>query len=547
MTESSDIASGCCAGSGDWLSGRPVKRWHLVVAAAVVVVYLAGTTGRWWPTSDSALYLSLGRCLAAGEGYRYNGDPHNVATPGLPLVLAGLQKLFGEEAYWAPNVLMTLCGLAALWLVYRVTVRLSAPWPALGVALATALSYGFYHTSHRILTDAPFAALFWGALYAALRFRKGSSWWLVLAGVLAAAGVAVRAPGLLVLGPLAVALAVDGSGRVTLGRRAVASGVILAMTVLAAFGFLLLAWANVEGTPAYAGYAETLRSGTAEKGVSYLVGRVLAGAAALPEVTGEILTGQARTWPLGLVGLALAAVGAVHLGMRGRLLVPTIVVLFLGGLFLTRGGVFNDRYLMAVQPLLLLLSLDGLCWCVDQAARRSAGRAARAGGLLAAVVMFAVVIIVPNAVPVVRNAFYYSALSHTPSRYYETIRRGRFREFWLVAAQLRRGPMLDRPAAMTANDMGILHWLGRRTTVGWPETALATADDAGTVHAFFAARPDVAYAVLNLSEGTAAYRESLVERFAATDGLLLVYDGEDFRVYRRAAPGGDSETGTGGP
>ena len=69
------------------LRGRRVLVWSLIV-----VVYLIGVCPAWWPTSDSALYLSLSHSLAEGRGFVYNGQPHTLVTPGLPLALAGLER-----------------------------------------------------------------------------------------------------------------------------------------------------------------------------------------------------------------------------------------------------------------------------------------------------------------------------------------------------------------------------------------------------------------------------------------------------------------------
>ena len=57
----------------------PLPRRHVVVAAGLVaVLYLAGVTGSWWPTPDSALYQGLGRSLLHGQGYRFNGQVNTV-------------------------------------------------------------------------------------------------------------------------------------------------------------------------------------------------------------------------------------------------------------------------------------------------------------------------------------------------------------------------------------------------------------------------------------------------------------------------------------
>src|SRR5256885_16682902 len=58
--------------------------------AAVIVVYLAGFNAQWRLEPDSALYLSIGRNLAEGQGYTFHGTPHRLAYPGLPLIIPGI-------------------------------------------------------------------------------------------------------------------------------------------------------------------------------------------------------------------------------------------------------------------------------------------------------------------------------------------------------------------------------------------------------------------------------------------------------------------------
>ncbi|MDK1032685.1 MAG: glycosyltransferase family 39 protein, partial [Planctomycetia bacterium] len=187
----------------------PSRRRLLVAAAGIVLLYLLSVTGRWWPTPDSALYLGLGRSLAEGQGYLFNGVPSSSASPGLPVILAALRLLFGP-GFWAPNLLMALCGLAALYLNYLFLARLRNRRMAFAVTLATAFCYSFYLRAHNILTDMPFLLLLNAMLYVAARYRQdGRLRWVALAAVLAVAGVVVRPPGAMVFGPLALGMVLD--------------------------------------------------------------------------------------------------------------------------------------------------------------------------------------------------------------------------------------------------------------------------------------------------------------------------------------------------
>ena len=75
--------------------------------------------GQWRIEPDSALYLSIARNLAEGQGYTYHGQPHNLVYPGLPYLLAGTLKVFGTETLWPAHALMLAISFATLALVYR--------------------------------------------------------------------------------------------------------------------------------------------------------------------------------------------------------------------------------------------------------------------------------------------------------------------------------------------------------------------------------------------------------------------------------------------
>jgi hypothetical protein len=121
-----------------------------------MILYLAGFTGRWRIEPDAALYLSVARNIAEGNGFTYQGRPHNLAYPGLPWMIAGTFKVFGTDVLWPAHVLMLLITLATLALTYR-TFRLHADTGiATIVTLGTGLTYTFYPLAHRIMTDMPF-------------------------------------------------------------------------------------------------------------------------------------------------------------------------------------------------------------------------------------------------------------------------------------------------------------------------------------------------------------------------------------------------------
>lgn len=145
---------------------RPSRWSDLVLAFAdrhrtllfigLLLVYVAGFNAQWRLEPDSALYLSIGRNLAEGDGYVYHGKSHRLAYPGLPVLFAGVYKVFPGDSLLPHLLLMAGLGVATLALVYRL-VRLFADRPtAVLVTLGVGMSRLFYRYSFELLSDLPF-------------------------------------------------------------------------------------------------------------------------------------------------------------------------------------------------------------------------------------------------------------------------------------------------------------------------------------------------------------------------------------------------------
>src|SRR4051794_35810591 len=134
-----------------WLERN--RHWLFLL---ILVLYAAAFTGRWRINPDSAIYMSLGRSLAEGKGYVYNGEHHTRYEPGLPLVIAASYRVFGEDRF-APILLFELaCSIAALVLTYRLMLRHAGRPTAVLITVGfgisqTAMRYGF-----QVVTDTPF-------------------------------------------------------------------------------------------------------------------------------------------------------------------------------------------------------------------------------------------------------------------------------------------------------------------------------------------------------------------------------------------------------
>ena len=317
-------------GRGNGLA-RPVPRWWLTAAGATIaLLYLAGVVNAWWPTPDSALYQGLGRNLIEGKGYVFNGHPHTTVTPGLPVLLGVTELLAGRNAFWAKNLIMCLTGLASLAVAYATLRQMVGPRPAFAAVLSAALCYVYYDHSHLILTDAPFALLFWAVAYSARRMLDGSWVWAAAAAILSAGAILIRLPGLALLGPLAVAMAVDNSSppaevgyRAGAGRRLVICGVILT-SIIATAGAFYIVGRSISGEPSL--YIAS-HLANPQRGLGFRAWQLALLAVKLPETTGHLFTGLHGPWImlLGYPLLAVIGTGMTCLWRRGMRL-PAVAV-----------------------------------------------------------------------------------------------------------------------------------------------------------------------------------------------------------------------------
>ncbi|HEX4124393.1 MAG TPA: hypothetical protein VHY37_06675 [Tepidisphaeraceae bacterium] len=129
-------------------------RWLLF--ASLVPLLIFGFNGQWRLEPDSALYIAIGRNLAAGRGYTYHAMPQTLAFPGLPLLLAGLFTIFHTESLVPALVLMPMVGIGVLALTYRLFLLHGDRPTAVMVTFGLGLTRLFYRYCFEILTDLPF-------------------------------------------------------------------------------------------------------------------------------------------------------------------------------------------------------------------------------------------------------------------------------------------------------------------------------------------------------------------------------------------------------
>ena len=141
-----------------------IDRFRYIWFAVIALFLMASFNGQWQIGPDSAAYRQIGHQLATTGRYFFREDVaglseyHNkqgTLYPGLPLVLAGLEKLFGPGPL-APLVLMQLLSVLTLILIYRLMLYRIERWAAVCVVVGVGTNPRFLQYANEILSDVPF-------------------------------------------------------------------------------------------------------------------------------------------------------------------------------------------------------------------------------------------------------------------------------------------------------------------------------------------------------------------------------------------------------
>jgi 4-amino-4-deoxy-L-arabinose transferase-like glycosyltransferase len=190
-------------------------RWWFFVGIAIL--YVAGFNGQWRMEPDGALYLSIARNIAEGKGYTYHGRPHHLAYPGLPYLLAGIFRVFGDASLLVPHAVMVASAGIVLVLTYHL-IRAEAGRPtAVMVTILLACTFQFYAYAYQLRNDMPFVVGVMMFLLGFERLRKEraiGSWALMVIGLFIAV---VMRPAVWALLPAVIGAIAWGAMR---GRRA---------------------------------------------------------------------------------------------------------------------------------------------------------------------------------------------------------------------------------------------------------------------------------------------------------------------------------------
>lgn len=129
------------------------RRWLLI---GVIALHVLAFNGQWRIGKDTALYVGIGRSLAAGEGFVHGRGLEGRANPGLPYLVAASYRIFGERTLWPVVLLMSLAGLAILGLTYRLFLLHADRPTAVIVTVLLGITASFFKNTLEVLTDIPF-------------------------------------------------------------------------------------------------------------------------------------------------------------------------------------------------------------------------------------------------------------------------------------------------------------------------------------------------------------------------------------------------------
>lgn len=337
---------------------RILKRVILVVA---LVLYLGAIVPVWRTGKDSALYMLLGRSLAEGRGFALWGAPHVNVPPGYPLMLAGVRVLTGGAVVFL-NAAMALCGLAALYLSWRVARRFTGPILSVWLGAVFVLNFEFLDKSTETLSDIPFTLFTLGSFLLVQRFVDCNDRRRGVAGVLtAAASGAVRVVGFPFAAGLGAGLCLEGLSRRRSGRL---PAFALLFVLLTAASCLLAGWfysayrAEKRREPTSPGYGHTVKTAASRSPAGWVKASA-AGAWETGEHLARLFTGQRLSRWAGALLFWLPLLAGTWRSVRRR---RYLLVCACWGYFGALAGLKHvlTRYMIPIAPMLFVLEVEGL-------------------------------------------------------------------------------------------------------------------------------------------------------------------------------------------
>ncbi len=152
----------------------PIARsWLAFWFIATATLYALLWSPDWYPLSDSSLYLSLGRSLAAGRGLTMMGDPVRLTPPLAPMLIALVLKLGGGMG--AIQAMMSCLMLVAHTFCFLALRRIFSERLALAATLSAAFSYWVFANAFTIMSEPPCIAALWAGIWLLTLARSETS------------------------------------------------------------------------------------------------------------------------------------------------------------------------------------------------------------------------------------------------------------------------------------------------------------------------------------------------------------------------------------
>lgn len=184
---------------------RPAVLLGVCALLAIAYAWLAQRTYD-YSSGDEAVYIGLARSLAAGEGYRVNGNFDAPYPPGMSALLIPASALSGDS-YLALSRFSAVFGVLGIMVVatYGV-IRRQRGWAVMCAMLLTSAGY-FRVATSGVEADVPYLVFSVGLLaFVEWLYRKpvAASVWLTapVAGILLVASIATRSIGVAILAGL---------------------------------------------------------------------------------------------------------------------------------------------------------------------------------------------------------------------------------------------------------------------------------------------------------------------------------------------------------
>ena len=356
----------------------------VVVFLAIAVLYVASVPGVWSMKSDSAVYMTLARSLARGEGYTFNRGPYGRYPPVFPVMLALVYSTLGENI-WAMQALVALTGVGAMAAAFALIRERSGTRPALAIVILAATCTWFWtYSSQHIVSEAPYAFFSLIALWLAERALRSPRFaalkWLLAVGV-ATVAVYTRMPGVALI-PALVGAALLARGQHWAPRqRWMAAAAAAVIGSLAALVWIVRAWAFGPGQT-----YTTMVLSAGNRPLTDFVDRLQL---RLSEWAATPLSWSYREtpWAAGLAILCVLLLPGFVIGLRRF---RSAAEFYLGAYFilmvLVGGNTSHERYVVPVVPLLLYygyLSVSALSAWLSEKLGKGRGTAPRRGLLWA--------------------------------------------------------------------------------------------------------------------------------------------------------------------